>query len=161
MSLFTAPELEWRPLSPKYATLRRISVWLTWPVFFAVVAVAAGLVWHWWAGVAVAGAGLAWTIYRWARQQKLVDAWGYCERETDLYIRKGVWSRSMTIVPYGRMQVVTMNSGPIEQRLGLATVTLETASAGTDASIPGLHVAEAQRLRDRLSELGEQQAVGL
>ena len=67
----------------------------------------------------------------------------------------------MTVVPYGRMQVVTVNSGPVERTFGLATVTLETASSGTNATIPGLAVADADALRDRLSELGEQQAVGL
>jgi len=59
------------------------------------------------------------------------------------------------------MQVVTVNSGPIERRYGLATVTLETASSGTDATIPGLPQVEADALRERLTELGEQQAIGL
>ena len=158
--LFTAPDLHWKPLSPNYARLKRLMVWLTWPVFFAVIALPA-FFWYWWAAVVVAVVGLAWTTYRWSRQRRIADSWGYCERETDLYIRHGLWERTMTVVPYGRMQVVTMNSGPIEQRYGLATVHLETASAGTNASIPGLPTAEAERLRDRLSELGEQQAVGL
>lgn len=159
--VFAAPDLAWQPLSPKLASLRRIGVCIWWPLFFALVAVPVGIFWHWWAAAAIGVVGLLWTIYRFTRQGAIVRAWGYCERATDLYIRHGIWSRTMTVVPYGRMQVVTMNSGPIEQRFGLATVTLETASASTGATIPGLPVAEAERLRDRLSELGEQQAVGL
>jgi hypothetical protein len=40
-------------------------------------------------------------------------------------------------------------------------VQLVTASAATDAVIPGLLPDEAGRLRDRLSQLGEAQASGL
>ncbi|MGI3785957.1 MAG: PH domain-containing protein, partial [Janthinobacterium lividum] len=88
-------------------------------------------------------------------------AWGYVEREDDLYITRGVLFRSLVAVPYGRMQLVEVASGPLERSFGLATVTLKTASAETDASIPGLDPAEAARLRDRLTDLGEAQASGL
>lgn len=153
--------LDWQPISEKYITLKRLMVVLNWGILVALAAVPTGIFWKWWAGVAIAVVGLCWIAFRWSRQPRLVRSWGYAERATDLYIRNGLWFREMTIVPYGRMQVVTMNSGPIEQRFGLATVTLQTASASTDATIPGLPTAEAERLRDRLGELGEQQAVGL
>ncbi|HLR94702.1 MAG TPA: PH domain-containing protein, partial [Jiangellaceae bacterium] len=65
------------------------------------------------------------------------------------------------VVPYGRMQLVDVTSGPIERRLGLATIQMHTASPASDAKIPGLPSAEAARLRDRLSALGEAQAAGL
>jgi membrane protein YdbS with pleckstrin-like domain len=38
---------------------------------------------------------------------------------------------------------------------------LSTMSAATDATIPGLVPAEAERLRDRLTELGEARSAGL
>ena len=65
-------------------------------------------------------------------------SWGYVEREDDLYISHGVWWRSLTAVPYGRMQLVEVESGPLERLFNLASVTLKTASPGTDARIPGL-----------------------
>ena len=40
------------------------------------------------------------------------------------------------------------------------TVKLHTAAAASDARIPGL-TAEAARLRDRLTELGESMAAGM
>jgi membrane protein YdbS with pleckstrin-like domain len=40
-------------------------------------------------------------------------------------------------------------------------VTLHTAAAATDASIPGLLSAEASRLRDRLAALGEARQAGV
>ena len=54
-----------------------------------------------------------------------------------------------------------MESGPIERHFGLATVRLVTASAETDATIPGLDTADADALRDRITALGEHQAAGL
>ena len=45
--------------------------------------------------------------------------------------------------------------------MGLATVTLHTAAAATDASVPGLRAPEAARLRDRLAALGEARQAGV
>jgi hypothetical protein len=59
------------------------------------------------------------------------------------------------------MQVIDVRANPISQRLGIATVTLVTASADTDATIPGLPVDIAHALRDRLAAKGEASAAGL
>jgi membrane protein YdbS with pleckstrin-like domain len=88
-------------------------------------------------------------------------AWGYAEREDDLLVRRGVLVRRTSVVPYGRMQYVDVTAGPLDRRLGLARVTLHTAAAASDASIPGLPEQEATRLRDRLATLGEARAAGL
>ena len=88
-------------------------------------------------------------------------AWGYLEREDDLVVRRGVLVRRTSVVPYGRMQYVDVTAGPLDRRMGLATVTMHTAAAATDASVPGLLAAEATRLRDRLSALGEARQAGV
>ena len=93
--------------------------------------------------------------------QRRFAAWGYLEREDDLLVRRGVLVRRTSVVPYGRMQYVDVTAGPLERRLGLATVTLHTAAAATDASVPGLRAAEAARLRDRLAALGEARQAGV
>jgi membrane protein YdbS with pleckstrin-like domain len=90
-----------------------------------------------------------------------VRAWGYAERADDLLIRHGVMFRELVVVPYGRMQFVDVSAGPLERSLGLATLRLHTAAAASDARIPGLPRAEAERLRDQLGSLGEAQAAGL
>lgn len=90
-----------------------------------------------------------------------VRAWGYAEREEDLLVRHGVMFRALTVVPYGRMQYVDVSAGPVDRALGLATVRLHTASASTDATIPGLTKDAAARLRDRLSQAGRAQLAGL
>jgi membrane protein YdbS with pleckstrin-like domain len=88
-------------------------------------------------------------------------AWGYLEREDDLLVRRGVLVRRLSVVPYGRMQYVDVTAGPVARRFGLATVTMHTAAAATDASIPGLRADEATRLRDRLAALGEARQAGV
>jgi uncharacterized protein len=88
-------------------------------------------------------------------------AWGYAEFERDLHIKKGVLVRRLTIVPYGRMQFVDVRQGPFERAFGLSTVKLHTAAAATDAEIPYLPANEAERLRTRLTELGEAHAAGI
>jgi uncharacterized protein len=89
------------------------------------------------------------------------QAWGYAERGDDLLVRRGLLVRRLSVVPYGRMQLIEVTAGPIDRIFGLATVQLHTASASTDARVPGLADAEAQRLRDRLAALGEARATGL
>jgi uncharacterized protein len=88
-------------------------------------------------------------------------AWGYAERGDDLLVRRGLLVKRLSVVPYGRMQLIEVSAGPVDRVFGLATVQLHTASASTDARIPGLRAAEAQRLRDRLATLGEARAAGL
>jgi membrane protein YdbS with pleckstrin-like domain len=88
-------------------------------------------------------------------------AWRYQERHEDLLVARGVMVQRLSVVPYGRMQFVEVTAGPIERLFGLSTVKLHTAAAASDARIPGLEQAEAARLRDRLTELGESMAAGM
>jgi hypothetical protein len=106
-------------------------------------------------GIAVVAGLFALLLYRRYR------AWRYAERADDLLVGRGVMIRRMTVVPYGRMQFVDVTAGPVDRLFGLATVQLHTAAAATDAKIPGLTGAEAQRLRDQLAALGESRAAGL
>jgi hypothetical protein len=106
------------------------------------LSVAAGLVLDWFVG-------------------RRVAAWAYRERDDDLLVRRGVLIRRLSVVPYGRMQFVDVTAGPFERSFGLATVRMHTASAATDARIPGLESTDAARLRDQLARLGEAQAAGL
>ncbi|WP_078895853.1 PH domain-containing protein [Streptomyces sp. WMMB 714] len=97
----------------------------------------------------------------WGAIERNWRSWRYAEREDDLLISRGVLWRELTVVPYGRMQLVEVTSGPLERRYGLARLQLHTAAATTDAAIPGLVPQEAERLRDRLTELGGARSAGL
>jgi membrane protein YdbS with pleckstrin-like domain len=160
--LFAPPTYEWNRLSPKYRTLRRLTSLLVAPILFSVPAIVVGLVsGEWWISAILWGIAAVIAVSRLLLVDRNWRSWGYVEREDDLYITHGVLFRTLVAVPYGRMQLVEVESGPLERAFGLASVTLHTASASTDATIPGLTPDEAARLRDRLTELGEAQASGL
>ena len=110
----------------------------------------------WLAVIPLALGAVAWVVVG-----RRFRAWGYAEREDDLLVRRGVMFSRLSVVPYGRMQFIDVQAGPLERLFRLATVRLHTAAAATDARIPGLERDEAARLRDRLAELGEAQAAGL
>lgn len=160
--LFAPPAYEWRRISPAYRTLRRLTTLLVAPILLTIPAVIIGIASGlWWISAILWGLAAVIVLIRLVLIERNYRAWGYVEREEDLYITHGVLYRSLVAVPYGRMQLVEVGSGPLERAFGLATVTLKTASADTAATIPGLAPEEAARLRDRLTELGEARASGL
>ena len=57
-----------------------------------------------------------------------------------------------------RVQNVDVSQGPLERWLGLKKLTIRTASASTDATIPGLDDADAEQLRIRILERAGQDA---
>jgi hypothetical protein len=152
--------VDWRRVSPKLITVELIAR-ASW-----VVVLLAGLgvgwavepYWLWPAGMA---ALVIYAVWRSIVTIRAVKAWGYAERDQDLIVRHGLLIRRLSIVPYARMQYVDVTAGPLERAFGLATVQLHTASATSDARVPGLPPAEAARLRDRLTALGEDRAEGL
>ncbi|MFI6408779.1 PH domain-containing protein [Streptomyces sp. NPDC050548] len=155
-----AREPVWTGLPPGLLKMRRmlLVVWLG--VLTLALGVPLGLfAGPGWAAFALLPLGLM--AWGWVVLGRNWRSWRYAERADDLLISKGVLWHHETIVPYGRMQLVEVTSGPVERHFGLASVQLHTAAAATDATIPGLDPAEAERLRDRLTELGEARSAGL
>ena len=160
--LFAPPDQDWQRLSVKFRSMRRLSsvIWLT--ILFGGGALAVAITTRiWWLTALILVVGAVIMVLRWIVVGRNWASWGYAEREDDLYITNGVLFRTLITVPYGRMQLVEVRTTPLQRAYGLATVQLVTASASTDAAIPGLLPAEAARLRDRLTQLGESQASGL
>ncbi|WP_298461818.1 PH domain-containing protein [uncultured Cellulomonas sp.] len=157
---FEPDGVDWQPVSPRLATARlaTTAIVLGVPLLAAAVtAVLTGATWVWAFPAAIAVLGL-WIAVLVPRQ---VRAIGYAERADDLLIRKGIVFRSMVVVPYGRMQYVDVQAGPLGRAFGIAQVQLHTASPGTDAAIDGLPPQEAARLRDQLASRGEARLAGL
>ena len=160
--LFTPPSGDWQRVSPKLATIRRILILV--PVAVAVVVqlvilLAVGDIWL--IGVLVIVLALAVGAWGWAWAGRNQRSWGYAENDDDLLVTRGVMFKRLVAIPYGRMQFVDVEAGPLARAYGVATVTLHTASAETAADIPGLPAAEATRLRNRLTELGEAHGAGV
>ena len=152
--------VDWYRVSGRLIVIEELHV-----VASAVIVVAANLVAmryiHNQIPLLVAAAAVAIALVRAVIVVRSVQSWGYAEREDDLLVRHGIFLRKLSIVPYARMQFVDVTAGPMERLFGLATVTMHTAAAASDARVPGLPSAEAARLRDRLSSLGEARSEGL
>ena len=137
---FDPPGEPWVRVSPELATLRR---WISARVACLLVVAArrgAGLrsCAPWLGGRGRCWSAVALVAWGWVVVGRAVRSWGYAERDDDLLVTSGVLFRQLVVVPYGRMQFVDVTAGPLDRRFGLATVQLHTASAATDAQIPGL-----------------------
>lgn len=86
---------------------------------------------------------------------------GYLLREDDLLFRRGIMWQRFVAVPYGRMQLVDINRGPLARALGLSELKFVTAAAAAEVTIPGLPEVDAEELRDRLVSLAESRRTGL
>jgi membrane protein YdbS with pleckstrin-like domain len=160
--LFAPPGPAWQRVSPALARMRRTLlvagaalvlvglVVVTWAFSLPLGPVVVG------AAVVLGAAGWGWVLIGHNARR-----WGYAELEEDLYITRGALFRRLVVVPYGRMQYVDVQAGPLDRAFGIARIQLHTASPGTSAHLPGLPADEAARLRDRLTSLGEAQAAGL
>ena len=60
-----------------------------------------------------------------------------------LELRHGVVRRIHSAIPY-RVQHIDVAQGPVERAVGLSRLVLHTASAGTDAIIPGIAAGDAE-----------------
>ncbi|MEU5724936.1 PH domain-containing protein [Micromonospora sp. NPDC047738] len=152
--------VRWQPISRDLIWVELIRLGVGFAVALVVLGVAWAVTGHW-LPVAALGVAVLLTAWRTVTIVRAVHAWGYAERENDLLVRHGLLVRRLSIVPYSRMQFVDVTAGPLERAFDLATVQLHTAAAASDARVPGLRPAEASRLRDRLTALGEDRAEGL
>ncbi|MDJ0940513.1 MAG: PH domain-containing protein [Woeseiaceae bacterium] len=78
---------------------------------------------------------------------------GYIVRDKDIVFRAGVLWRSVTAIPYNRIQHVETSSTPLNRHFGTATLKLFTAGgAGGDMKIDGLPADTAEQLRVMILE---------
>ena len=152
-------DLAWRPVSSALATARLVVLGIVLLVPLVVAVVLAVLLSAWaWVGVGVVlllGAWMAWLVVR------QVSAISWIELDEEIVIRKGRLFRTLVSVPYGRLQYVDIQSGPLTRALGIASCEIHTASPESGGSLPGLPVEEAEALRTRLAARGEAQRAGL
>ena len=106
--------------------MRMLTSLIVPPVLFTIPAVIVGVAsGMWWISGLIWAIAAVIVIIRLGFVTRSWRSWGYVEREDDLYITHGVMFRNLIAVPYGRMQLVEVESGPLERAFGLASVTLE------------------------------------
>src|SRR5690606_21839665 len=138
------------PLHPNYVKVVRLG-WL----IAVLPLVAAALVLEF-AGVLPRGAFLvpvlllaAWVIVRVPLRR--YQARGYQFGADRLRVVRGLLYRSDTVVPFGRVQHIDVQQGPVERGYGLATLVLHTAgNHNASVALPGLARDDALAMRDEI-----------
>lgn len=109
--------------------------------------------WRWTTGAALAPWAVT-AFLAWRLPPRRYASWRYELGPDALRLGRGVMFRSESVVPYTRIQHVDTEQGPFERMLGIARVTVHTASASSQSlTIPGLVPDDAERLRERLALL--------
>lgn len=150
----------WHQLARAYVWVRLISTGSFFLVVVAgalVVTFVLGQPWVWIPAGAVL-LGTAATLIITPRQAR---SYGYQLRDDDLIFRRGILWQRIVAVPYGRMQLIDINHGPLDRLFGIAQLKLVTAAATTGVAIPGLTQNAAELLRDTLVEVAESRRTGL
>lgn len=73
---------------------------------------------------------------------------GYVIRDKDIVFKSGIVWRSVTAIPFNRVQHVETSNTPLDRKFGLATLQIFTAGgSGGDLKIDGLGKDVAEQLR--------------
>ena len=100
-----------------------------------------------WGLISFLGIGAAW-----AGANVRYAGWAFEIRASELRIRRGVFVRTTSVIPFGRIQHVDMRQNVLERWLGLARILIYTAGVyGAETAVPGLELSDAEALRDQLA----------
>jgi membrane protein YdbS with pleckstrin-like domain len=108
-----------------------VPTWL-WPAYVVVVA-----------GYVAVMPAVRYRVHRWE------------STATAVYTQTGWLGRERRIAPMSRVQTVDFDQSPLSRLLGLATVTVTTASAAGPLHLAALDVEVAQHLVDELTHRAE------
>ncbi|MDQ1553216.1 MAG: uncharacterized protein QOK46_294 [Microbacteriaceae bacterium] len=152
-------DITWRRVSPKFVWVELVSGLVGTMVLVAATVVFVSLQ-LWWPASATAVVSIIMMVNLTLIPRR-VRAIGYQLREDDLLFKRGIMWQRFVAVPYGRMQLVDINRGPIARALGLSELKFVTAAAAAGVTLPGLPEADADALRDELVALAESRRAGL
>lgn len=163
------PEPQWVPAASGYLTVRFVHTIsaLAFPILAGVALYCAGA---FFGGpealrivglvvVAVFGLWGLWWILTTPRRTR---ALGYALESNHLMARRGIVFRSMSSMPYGRIQYVDVDSGPLERMCGVARLTVRTAGTTTGTMVLfGIPLNVAEELRADLVRRADERMAAL
>jgi hypothetical protein len=153
-------DAEWRGISTKYAVVEVGGLLIMGVILSVATAIPTFVTGIQWLAAIPISLGIIFLINI-ALTPRRVRAIGYMLRDDDLVFRRGLMFRRVVAVPYGRMQLVDINRGPLDRAVGLSELKFVTAAASTGVVIPGLPEQDAEELRDTLVALAESRRAGL
>lgn len=150
-----ADTLSWQDVDSRFVKRQRMAVAIAMAIVVAGVGAlhailafafaSAGIVFSlWWLWPIVAAIGVP--LFVWPAVSYRHK--GYAIRDRDIVYRSGVVWRTVTAVPYNRIQHVEKSSTPLDRRYELATLQLFTAGGSRgDLKIDGLPASAAEKMR--------------
>ncbi|MFZ1743020.1 MAG: PH domain-containing protein [Pontixanthobacter sp.] len=76
---------------------------------------------------------------------------GYAMSADRLRVVRGIMFHSDTVVPFGRVQHIDVNQGPLQRAYGIATLTVHTAGThNASVHLPGLGNDDAMAMRETI-----------
>jgi membrane protein YdbS with pleckstrin-like domain len=154
-------EVEFQRLAPAYRNVEYIGTAILfgfllfgWLIFFFVNPFR--LAWLNWGLLALWATLFAWSMYIAGKRYAFA---GYALRERDIIYKHGVLWRTVTSIPFNRIQHCEISQGPVENAFDLATLRVFTAGgSASDLSIEGLRHVDAVKIKEfitqKMSRLG-------
>ena len=164
-----APEPQWVPAASGYLTVRFVHTIsaLAFPILAGVAMYCAGA---FFGGpevlriiglVVIVAFGL-WGLWWILTTPRRTRALGYALESNHLMARRGIVFRSMSSMPYGRIQYVDVDSGPLERMCGVARLTVRTAGTTTGTMVLfGIPLNVAEELRADLVRRADERMAAL
>lgn len=79
------------------------------------------------------------------------QARGYDLSADRLRVVRGIWFHSDTVVPFGRVQHIDVDQGPLQRAYDIATITVHTAGThNASVHLPGLLNEDALAMREQI-----------
>ena len=173
--MVTATEGEWVRAHPSYTKIRLIQVvglfitlvgvFTALTVMFEMMRSSDVLPKTTWLSAltgAIAAVLVVWGIWRAALLPRRTRALGYSLRPNHLMARQGVLFRHVTSIPYGRIQYVDVDSGPLERAHHLVRLTIRTAGVtASKVTLYGIPTECGQQLRELLIRHADERMAAL
>ena len=165
----SVPEPQWVPAASRYLTVRFVHTIsaLAFPILAGVALYCAGAFFGGPEALRIAGLAVVavfglWGLWWILTTPRRTRALGYALESNHLMARRGIVFRSMSSMPYGRIQYVDVDSGPLERMCGVARLTVRTAGTTTGTMVLfGIPLNVAEELRADLVRRADERMAAL
>lgn len=80
-----------------------------------------------------------------------IDRRGFALREKDILYKSGILSISTTLIPFSRIQHITLDEGVLSRMYQLGQLRIYTAGGSSGSlNIPGIDIEQAQQIKELL-----------
>lgn len=163
------PEPQWVPAASGYLTVRFVHTIsaLALPILAGVAVYCAGAFFGGPEALRIVGLAVVavfglWGLWWILTTPRRTRALGYALESNHLMARRGIVFRSMSSMPYGRIQYVDVDSGPLERMCGVARLTVRTAGTTTGTMVLfGIPLNVAEELRADLVRRADERMAAL